>query len=236
MAAPTLASRSRRPPQGPDTEDVVLARAIEFSQWAKRNARIIIIVAVLAAISIGGLIYYRTVQAERTASAAADFMVLEQTVPQLDAATGAADLQRFIATYDGTVYADEARVLLGQIHLQEGEAQQAVSVLEPAAGRAGRSPVGAQAGLLLGAAHAQLGNAEAAADAYLSVSRDARFEFERRQALEAAAVLRADAGNYAGAADLYRDLVGMTEEGTMERSVYEMRLAEVEHRAAAPQP
>jgi len=236
MAAPTLASRSRRPPPGPDTEDVVLARAIEFTEWAKRNARIIIVVAVVATIVVGGLIYYRSVQAERTASAAADFMVLEQNVTQLDPATGAADLERFIATYDGTTYADEARVLLGQIHLDQGQAQEAIRALEPAAGRLGRSPVGAQAGLLLGAAYEQIENRDAAIDAYLRVGTDSRFEFERRQALEAAAVLRADAGNHAGAAELYRDLIGMSEEGTMERSVYEMRLAEAEHQAASPQP
>jgi predicted negative regulator of RcsB-dependent stress response len=235
MAAQSLASRSRRPPQGPDTEDIVLARAIEFSEWAKRNARIIIIVAVLAAIVVGGLIYYRSVQADRAASAAADFMVLEQSVTQADPATGAADLERFIARYDNTPYADEARVLLARIRLDLGQPEQAIPPLQEASRRMGRSPVGVQAALLLGTAQEQANNPQAAIEAYQRVGQDARFDFERRQGLESAAALHEVTGNYAAAAELYRQLVGMTGEGTMERSVYEMRLAEAEHQATAPQ-
>jgi predicted negative regulator of RcsB-dependent stress response len=233
MAAQSLASRSRRPPQGPDTEDVVLARALEFSAWARRNARILIAVAVLLAITVGGLIYYRSVQADRRASAAADLMVLEQSVAQVDPATGAADLQRFIARYDGTVYADEARVLLGRLHLEQGQPQEAIPVLDAASRRIGRSPVGAQAGLLLGAAQEQANEPQAALETYQRVARDARFDFERRQALESAASLREQTGDYAGAAEVYRQLVGMAEEGTMDRALFEMRLAEAEHLAGA---
>lgn len=232
MAAQSLASRSRRPT--PDSEDVVLARALEFSAWARRNARIILIVAVLAAAAVGGLIYYRAYQAGRAERAAADFMQLEQSIGfQADPGVAAADLQRFIARYDGTVYADEARVLLGRLYLQAGQPAQAMPVLQPAARRAGRSPVGAQAGLLLAAAQEQAGDVEAAIASYLRIAREARFDFERQQALEAAATLRQQAGDLGGAAELYRQLVGMTEAGSFERSVYEMRLAEVEQQAAA---
>jgi len=235
MAAQSLASRSRRAPQGPDSEDVVLARAIEFSQWARRHARVLIVVAVLTAVLLGAFIWYRMYQADRQASAAADFMVLEQTATQVDPAAGVADLQRFIARYDGTTYANEARVVLGQIHLQQGQPQEAVPVLEEASRRIGRSPIGAQAALLLGAAYEQAANPAAAIDSYLRVSRDARFDFERRQGLSAAAALRENTGDFAGAAELYRQLVGMSEEGTMDRSVYEMRLTENEQRAAVQQ-
>ena len=53
------------------------------------------------------------------------------------------------------------------------------------------------------------------------------------QALQNAAILRSGKGDFAGAAELYRRLVEMQEEGTMDRQLYEMRLAEAEARAAA---
>jgi hypothetical protein len=60
------------------------------------------------------------------------------------------------------------------------------------------------------------------------VGRDSRSDFERQQALAAAAALRQQTGDPAGAVELYRQLVGMTEEGSFDRTVYEMRLAEAE--------
>jgi predicted negative regulator of RcsB-dependent stress response len=233
MAAQSLASRSRRPAKGPDSEDIVLARAIEFTEWAKRHARIIIIVAVLAALAIGGGIWYRMSQMERRTSAAADLMVLEQSVAQVDPAAGAADLERFIARYDGTTYADEARIMLAQLRLQQGEPQQAIPVLEQASRRIGRSAIGAQAGLLLGAAHEQAGNPAAAVEAYERVARGAQFDFERRRALESAAALHETQGNFGAAADMYRQILDMTEEGSSERTLFEMRLAEAEQQARA---
>jgi predicted negative regulator of RcsB-dependent stress response len=228
MAAPTAAPRPRQPVD-PDTEDIVLARALEFAAWARRNAVAVIIGALVLAVVVGGTIYYRTYQADRSARAAADFMQLEQTAAMVaDPTVVGADLERFIQQYDGTRYADEARVLLGRLRLQADQPAEAIPVLQEAARRAGRSPVGAQAGLLLGAAHEQADNPTAAIDAYLSVAREARFDFEQRQALESAAALRFSAGEYEEAAAIYRQLVERAEEGTLNRSMYEMRLAEAE--------
>jgi predicted negative regulator of RcsB-dependent stress response len=236
MAAQSLASRSGRPARAPDSEDAVIARALEFSQWAQRNARILVIATILGILLIGGTIYYRSYQAERAERAAADFMALEQTAAAApDPTLVAADLERFASRYDGTAYADEARVLLARIRLEEGQIEQAIPPLEAAARRMGRTGIGGQAGLLLAAAHEQAGNLEAADATYLRVSREARFDFERQQALEAAAMLRQTAGNYAGAAELYRQLAAEAEAGSMERSIFEMRLAEAEQQALAQQ-
>jgi predicted negative regulator of RcsB-dependent stress response len=228
MAAPSAPPRSSQP-VAPDTEDMVLARALEFAAWARRNAIAVTIVAVLIAVVVGGTIYYRTYQADRSARAAADFMQLDQSAAMVaDPAIVGADLERFIAQYDGTQYADEARVLLGRLRLNAGQPAEAIPVLQEAARRVSRSPIGAQAGLLLGAAHEQADNPTAALQAYMSVGRDARFNFEQRQGLESAAALRYASGEYAESAAIYRQLVERAEEGTFDRSVYEMRLAEAE--------
>jgi predicted negative regulator of RcsB-dependent stress response len=228
MAAQSVAPRSRRP-AAPDTEDVVLARAIEFSEWARRNAVAVIITAVALVALVGGAIYYRTYQAERSARAAADFMQLEQSAGMVaDPVVIGADLQRFIDRYSGTEYADEARVLLGRLHLQAGQPAEAIPPLAEAARRAGRTAIGAQAGLLLGAAHEQTGNPAAALEAYDEVSRRARFELDQRQALEAIAALQLQQGDATAAANVYRDLVARSAEGSMHRAVYEMRMTEAQ--------
>jgi predicted negative regulator of RcsB-dependent stress response len=234
MAAPTAATPSR-PPVAPDTEDIVLARALEFAAWARRNATLIIIAGIVLAVVVGGTIWYRTSQAERSSRAAAEFMQLEQTAAMVaDPAVVSGDLERFVQQYDGTLYADEARVLLGRLHLNANQPEQAIPHLQEAARRTGRRAVGAQAGLLLGAAHEQAENPTAALEAYSSVANNARFEFEQRQGLESAATLRHAAGQYAEAAALYRQLVDRTEAGTFDRSMYEMRLAEAEALARQP--
>lgn len=228
MAQP-VAPQSRRPASTPDSDDLVLARALEFSAWARRHARIIIVVALIAAVVLGGLIIQRTREANRAEQAAAEFMQLEQSVLVLgDPNVASTDLQRFIERFDGTTYADEARVLLGRIQLQANQPQAAIPPLQEASRRIGRTPVAAQAGLLLGAAYEQAENPQAAIETYLQVGRDSRSDFERQQALAAAAALRQQTGDPAGAVELYRQLVGMTEEGSFDRTVYEMRLAEAE--------
>jgi hypothetical protein len=59
----------------------------------------------------------------------------------------------------------------------------------------------------------------------------AEFPFRRQEALYSAAILREEMGDHAGAAELYRRLAEQAEAGSMQRSIYEMRLAEVEARA-----
>ncbi len=95
------------------------------------------------------------------------------------------------------------------------------------------SPVGVQAALLLAAAQASAGNPAEAIATYLRVADGAELGFRRAEALTSAATLRAQAGDFAGAADLYGRAVELTEEGSLERSIYEMRRAEALARAEA---
>ena len=62
---------------------------------------------------------------------------------------------------------------------------------------------------------------------------EAELSFRKVEALGAAALLRIEAGDFAGAAQLYGRAVELTEEGSLERSVYEMRMAETLARAEA---
>ena len=232
MAAPPVAPRSRTPRAAP-SDDALYARALEFSEWGRRNIRWIVIAAVVAAVIIGGLLYYRAYQVNRLERAASAFVQLEQSVAAGNAAVAAQDLQLFAQRYDGTPYADEARLLLARIRLQTGEPQAAAEAIQPVADELGSSPMGAQAALLLGAAQAQAGQLTEAVETYLRVAEESRFTFEQQEALLSAAAIREQAGDFAGAAELYRRALDAEAEGTLQRSLLEMRLGEAEARAQA---
>lgn len=233
MASPSLASRSKqtgRPPS--DTDDVVMARAIEFAAWARKHARIVIGTAIVSAVVVGGLIwYYRFERPRVAAKASVEFMQVERTAAG-NPALAERDLRAFIQRFGGTPEADQARLLLARQHLEANAPKNAIPVLQAVEADYER-PLGAQAGLLLGAAQAQAGNRDAAIATYLRVADEAENAFHREEALSEAALLRQQAGNHAGAAELWRRLVEGAEEGSIQRSIYEMRLAEAEGRARA---
>lgn len=229
MASPSVASRSKVS-HAADTDDVVMVRALQFTTWARRNARMVIGVAAVALVAGLGYLFYRYSQAQTAERAAIQFMRVEQTAASGNAALATRDLQDFIRRFDGTVEADQSRLLLARTHLDAGKPREAVAVLQQVEeGPSG--PIGAQAALLLGAAQEQAGDRQAAIASYLRVADAAELEFHRQDALARAALLRQQSGDFGGAAELYRRLVGMTEEGSFDRSVFEMRLAEAEGRA-----
>ncbi|MDX1568591.1 MAG: hypothetical protein R3223_12370, partial [Longimicrobiales bacterium] len=119
--------------------------------------------------------------------------------------------------------------------LHEGSPQQAVETLQPVVGNLAR-PISIQAAFLLGSAYeeaTQYGDAE---DIYLRISEEAELTFQVRNALAAAARMRAEQENYAGAAELYRQVLGTyedEEEGAAataagDRAMYQLRLSEME--------
>lgn len=227
MSAQSVAGSSRRPPS-PDSDDALVVRAIEFTAWAKKNIRLIIAAAVVLTLLIGGLIYWRVYQQNRLERAAAEFVQLQQTASSGNMQLAARDMEQYVRRFDGTVYAEEARIALAQIHLQQDSATKAVEVLSGAADRVDDSPLGPQAALLLAAAHQSAGNNDAAIATYMRVADDADLSFRRIAALEAAAQLHSRNGNHAEAANVYQRLTEMAEEGTPQWQMYRMRLAEAQ--------
>jgi len=230
MAAQSIASRPRRSQQA-EPDDVVLARALQFTEWAKKNVVIVVVSAVVLVALIGGLLWYRANRAQQLENAAIDFLQVEQAVLSGDEGIATQQLQQFIQQHSDTPYGDEARVLLAQVHLRGGRAAEAIEVLTPVANRIGDSPVGPQAALLLASAQEAAGDREAAIQTYLRVADEAEFEFRQQEGLMGAALLRQENGDWAGAAELYRRLLEMTDEDSPQRATIEMRLAEAEARA-----
>ncbi len=224
MVAQSIARRPKRA-QHVETDDAVMAKAIEITEWARRHGRLVIGVAVALLVVASAFFWYRADQNRRLDEAAIAYLQVEQSTLIGDDATAIRDIQEFIQRHDGTPYADEARVLLGQIHLRGGQAQDAVEALRPVASDLG-SAVGPQAALLLATAQATAGDQTAAIATYLRVADQAGSPFRRQEGLMGAALLRSQAGDHAGAAELYGRLVAMQEAGSPEQALFEMRQAE----------
>jgi predicted negative regulator of RcsB-dependent stress response len=234
MSAQTAAPRSRRMQAAADIDDPMVARAVEFAAWARRNATALIVAAVVLVVAIAGVFWYRADQARQQERAAASFAEIQLMMAAGNTDAAVAQLDRFVVAHSGTVFADEARIVLAEHHLSAGRPAEAIAALRGIEDRIQSSPVGAAGALLLGSAQHAAGELDAAVRTYLLVGERARFSHERLDGLSSAALLRDEAGDEAGAAELYRRILGMVEEGSFERSIYEMRLAEVESRALAP--
>lgn len=231
MSAQSVAPRSSAP-QNSSTDDAVLARALAFSAWAKNNVRLIVVGAVIALVVVGGLLYYRMYQADRMERAATEYLQLEQTVASGNTQLAQADLERFAARFEGTTYAAEARLTLGRLHLEAGRVPEATAALQPIADEI-ETPLGAQAAMMLAAAQATAGNAAEAIQTYLRVADESELTFRQTEALTAAAALRMQTDDFAGAAELFGRAAALSEEGSLERSIFEMRQAEAQARVAA---
>ena len=207
-------------------DDVVVARAIEASSWARRNSRAIIIGLIVLAIAVAAVLYYVSYRRGLQDRAAAELIEIRRVASSGDVTNAVLQLDGFLGRFDGTPASNEARLLLGQLQLAQGNAPQAIEAVEPLTDE--NDPLlSASASLLLAGAQEAAGQTAQAEQTYLRVAESAEMEFQQREALEDAARIRAASGNAAGAVELYDRLIGMVEEGSPDRDVYEMRRAEI---------
>jgi tetratricopeptide (TPR) repeat protein len=142
------------------------------------------------------------------------------------------ELGTFLERFGGTAYEGEARLLLGDLYLRGGSPQQAQAVLRPL-GESPGEPLEFQAATLLAAAYEQDGRGAEAERVYLEIANRSDLDFQVRDALEAAARLRAERGDTEGALDLYERALDGLEEGSPERGLYQMRMEELRSGSAA---
>jgi predicted negative regulator of RcsB-dependent stress response len=233
MTAQPVASRPRRPNRPDDGEDILVARAIAFTEWARRNRNVVIAAAVVVLLLVVGLLYYRAQQEDRNQRAATELFQMDQVARFSDPASLMEQLESFIRRYDGTSYANEARVLLARFALDAGEIERATAAVEGMGSSPRRSPLHAQAGLLLGAAREGAGELDRAEAAYLEVGRRARSNLHRLDGYLGAAGVREATGDHARAAEHYAAAEALAPEDSGERTLLEMRRVEAEHRATA---
>lgn len=208
-----------------EADDVFVERVLETSAWASTHARSLIIGAAVVAVLLVSVLWIRSSRAADRAAAATELTTLRQTVQAGNPAVAIRDLQSFLDRFGGTPAAAEARLMLARAHLQAGQGQEAIDVIEPQARDLGE-PLGPPAAFLLGSAYESLTRWDDAEQTYLRVADSAPFDFQKIQALENAARIRVERGQPSGAVELYDRLLGMLPATSPERSVYEMRKAE----------
>lgn len=207
-------------------DDVFVAKILEIGNWAKAHQQILTIVGVVVVLALGALVYYGNYRDSLVNQAANQLEMIHQSVAMEDVQGAKDQLVLFLDRFGSTPYAGEARMLLGELYLRTGDAEQAIAVLEPMASSP-REPLELQAAALLAVAYEQQQMWEQAEAAYLRVADRSELDFQVRDALSSAARIRAQQGDQAGAAELYRRILAQLDENAPERGLYEMRLAEV---------
>jgi len=207
-------------------DDVFVARILEIGNWLKSNQQAVTIAVVVLVLAVASVLYYRNYHKSLIEQASNQLEEIHNTLALGDAEGAKNALVLFLDRFGGTPYVGEARMLLGEIYLSTNEAEQALSVLEPMA-ESPREPLELQAASLLAAAYEQQGRWADAEATYLRIAERSELNFQVRDALAAAARIRAAHGNPAGAAELYRRILDGLDANAPDRGIWEMRLNEL---------
>jgi len=227
MAQRHPGSRRTRQEASGEPDDVFIAKVLHLGKWAESNQQLLTVGIVVVAIFMAGLVYYRNYRRSMTQQAAQQLEIVYQNVSLQDTEGAINELVTFIDRFSGTPYEGEARLILGDLYLRDGRSEQAQAVLEPL-GASPRGPIELQGASLLASAYEQVGRAADAESLYLSIADRSDLDFQVRNALAAAARLRADRGDAQGAIQLYQRALDGLEDEDPQRGLYEMRIAEIE--------
>lgn len=227
---PKQPTSPRVPKPEPEPDDKFLYAIERASLWARQHTRALIIGGIVVAILVIAGVYYVDSQRRLEAEAATRLGEVQQTVMTGNVPLAIRDLQTYLGTFGGTRAAREARLMLADLLLAQDRPADAIEAL----GRLPRDidePAGIAAAQLVAAAQEALGQHDDAIQTYRRIARDARFEFQRREALEDAARVALDTGQDNLAVELYDRLIETFDEGDFERGYFEMWRAEARARA-----
>jgi predicted negative regulator of RcsB-dependent stress response len=225
----------RAPKPEPEPDDKFLYAVGRASIWAREHTRALIIGGIVLVILVAAGVYYVDSQRRLEAEAATRLGEVQQTVMTGNMPLAIRDLQTYLGTFGGTKAAREARLMLADLLLSQDRPADAIETL----GRLPRDvdePAGMAAAQLLAAAQEALGEYDDAIQTYRRIARDARFEFQRREALDDAARVAMDTGQNDLAVELYDRILQTFEEADLQRGYYEMWRAEALARAATGAP
>ena len=230
-------AKYRKPGSGPskpvnpaEQEDVFIARTLEATRWAQRNRPMLTIAVVVLGLGVASLVYYGRHRSTLNIAAASQLEDLQLRLGQGDAEAVRADLNLYLERFASTVFADEARLTLGELLVTEGDHAGAAAILEPLAGDL-ENPLGTQAAALLAAVSEDMGDSQVAEGLYERLADRARLDFQVKDALIELARLRGERDDHAGALEAYDRLLAYIDEADLDRDRIEMWRAEVAARA-----
>lgn len=220
----------RKPEEKKEAEDVFVEKVVDLTTWAKKNSQALVLAGIALVVVAAGVWYYLNYRTTVRQQAVAQLEEVQQSVGFGDRETAKIELYQYIERFQDTPYAMEARLVLGQVLLDDENPSEASEVLAPAVQAMESQPIGIQAAFLLASAYEQDGRIDEAERLFIRISNVAEMGFQIREALAHAARIRTANGQFSGAAELYEDILATLEEGDPERAVWEMRLAEVSAR------
>ena len=201
-------------------------------QWIKGHRQMAGTIAAVIVIG-GGLLWWNALSRSRVEAAASER--LEQARLAFESRNyplAASELSQLVENFSGTRAASQANLLLAQVHLYQGQGQQAIDLLKRVAPSVGRD-YAAQAFGLLGAAYENAGHPAEAAAAYEEAAQRAQYAFLKAQYLSDAGRARAAAGDTAKALGDYRAIIsGMDSTASMTEA--KVRIGELTKGAGAP--
>lgn len=207
-------------------EDKFVASVLQFSNWAQRNTRTLVVAIFALMIAVFGVRYYFSYQTQLREAASAELRTIRYEL-QAGQTTAVVDrLRAFLVQFEDTPYSREARVLLARSLLLENRAVEAIDPARRAADRVGRNPLSDRAAFLLAAAYEEVGETAQAIAVYEDIGRRASHRADRNRGLDGAARLRAASGDLAGAAALYDEILATMPEDVPARAYYQLRAAE----------
>ena len=227
--SPKKQTSSREHPEAKSkAEDVFVEKTLGIINWAKENGQTLVLVGIVLAVFVAGGMYYANYKNAMADRAITQLELVQNSVGIGDREQAKTQLYQYLDQFDGTVYALEARLILGQILLEDGNPEEAKGVLAPAVQTMDDQPIGVQAAFLMAAAYEEAGEPDESERLYLRIANTSDLLFQIQEAYGGAARLRAQAGDYEGAADLYEEVLADLDPGDPSRSYWEMRLAEAE--------
>jgi predicted negative regulator of RcsB-dependent stress response len=207
-------------------DDAFTTRVLIFVAWAQRNpSKLLGSIAAVVLLVVGPLWFFGQ-RAGTFEEAALQLEQVQQVAAISPPEEAVAELERYLARYGNTPYGIEARLVLGELHLEEGRPEEAIRALREVAPST-RDPLRVQATFLLAAAYEQAERWSEAADAYRELARRAEMTFQRREATDGLARVKLAEGDTAAAIEAIRALIAEFEEEDPVRGYFEMRLHEL---------
>jgi predicted negative regulator of RcsB-dependent stress response len=175
-----------------------------ITEWLHVNSKLVgIAVGVVAAVALGGWLYTRA-QAGKEIRAEQTLRRAEQSVVAGNAPLAQTDLEKLASGYRGTAGASQGAMLLAQLHMEKGEYQKAIDVLQK--NEAGRKEFEAPVEAMIADNYSQLNKPADAAAHYRKAAEATRFQGERDSFLADAARHLTAAHDTAAARQIWQEL------------------------------
>ncbi len=224
--------QKRREDDAPD--DAFVGTIRQIIDWGRENSRQVTIGGAVIVVLAGFAAWFTVQQRRLEANAEVRLAQVQQSVASGNAQLAIRDLRSYLATFGSTDAADQARLLLADVLINQDSANAAIEALGRLPQQLDR-PFGLAAARLEAAALEGVQRYDEAIQAYRQVARNARFPYQRREALADAARLELQHGQPSEAAALFQQVVDTFDSDEAGKGYYEMWLAEARARARTGQ-